>query len=1842
MKRFLALLLCVCVLITVSPVAFADDKQTDAQSEYVANEVLIMQKDRSAKPLPLKSAEVIDCSALTDCADEEINIIKGTVDYGTDIEKMCETLEKRSDIISADPNYISTLAEISVPEEAGRTGYEYNAYNWYKNSLSLVEAWQGADTLGSEDVIVGVIDTGVNANHLDIKDNMWSDSDNHHGYNGINGSYDITDNNSHGSNVAGIIGMESNSFGYAGISPKVKIMGLKAASSTSFTDLAILKCINFALENGVDIINMSFNGSNLSDTMAYTYQSAARKAVLVAAAGNNSLDCAENPQYPAACAGVIGVMAYGSYGNEDRTNYNIDNSTLSDFSNYDNTGLYYQIAAPGIDIEGVHNKSNDEFTLKSGTSQATPIVAGTAALYLSLYPDANSYQVRQAIIGSAQKQIKGYYDESTYKKINISGALSSAPCEDELLSLSEGAKRIIASAFGEEISTPHQSDLDALGFISTDDIENKSDLSALGELKGLQRLNLNGFNLSDSDVSFLANADFYRLARLDLSSNPALENITFSDKMPVLRQLNVSSCSLSASECFIPLQGLNELIASDNQFVSTAPLKELPELKTLEMANCALQDCIGLKQPSNIVSADISGNYICDVSPLLNYNGAFLDISNNPLSLSDNKNYCLKSIKEFMNDNYYSYYSITLLNENLNGDSKKEYVKAKSIALDQKEVPRSEQNLILKSTTVPANANVGAYALFGCKDARVKVNAYTGTMTWRAEDFKESETLGITVSPTSSFPEFTSSLKISAPEVLEFTYKNETFTLKANTATDYVKIGNTQINSYTQENNVRSFDVPSSVIYSENLVAVPFDTIGAGEELSINTPNNETDGKAEIIKFYSDKQTYSTLDSATVSLLANNCTNVIKIKDCVNKTEFLLDNFEQKENGRLFTFKTDITSAKDRRYKAYASNDGSFSIGAKVLTFTVKQTPANLKLSLGDRPALYFTDDYEFADIQADFYPAFCDEKVEYISSNPEAVTVDEHGEVQAIGYGASIIEATSESGLEYSLPVIVVTPEMTDVDTSIAKAGKTSKFEFYTFAASDIVIKNEDGSDVDFTYSIEKTDSNMEGFDAHYTISAVINNSLEHNIRIYATDKNGVNSLTHYRDVNFTCPSDVEDFDIISDSDTFNRNDGAVMLTTEFMPASSRQKVRWSLSSNAIANLKGYTDYAVLTPTGTGSVTVYATCDGISKQKTISFYGGRIISAEAEKNKVELLEPVNISVTTTKDVKYVFVEDNTGENYAEYSDSYYYSVSGEYKSWFLPFYFESEGNGLQISCGDSISNCDGSVSLEVEATAPEENKLVATPSYIYGETADKISIDFLLSESFETCAAECMSEDESIATFVNGYVKLLGAGRTNLLCNYNGRELKVPVKVFAPIKKITLSQNSYSLNVGEEISVSAETEPINPTDNLNFYSDNEEIFRVENGEIIALKPGNANLIAESDGGIKTTAEVIVKTPEPINEMSFEHENYYLEVGETITPTLLTNIDDYTNKVKFVSSNKRILDFEGDTFTALQEGNVTISAISDNGIECTANVNITAQRQVMLNRNHLSVRLHSLTEASLYCLPENIDTDGYFLSDNIQVAVVSQDGTIYAKSCGYCNIYFVSQKGEIDSCTVKVNSVDIRSFSIQTASVELEVGENHIIGYSISNDYADEMLSFTSTNERVAAVDENGIISAIGEGTAFIRITSKNGGDYSMIVSVSADKHSVSGNTECPASAVVRDLCGNEETSEVDGNFKIENLPHSTYSLVLSAPHRVSVSVEDIDLCENADVGNIYLPNGDANADGIIDLSDVSALLQGNIFAKTALNANYDINDDGYISITDISIILLSQNYGEENKTIVY
>ena len=540
MKKLFAILLIIALLFTTAPLSFAQGGSSPApvSTDYVANEIIITQKTdvTVAEPLPLVAVEVLDAGELT---GENQRILKGTVPFGTDLVKFCQSLREREDILFADPNYIQTADSITIPAEAVKTGDDYNAFNWYRDSLALTEAWQSADTLGSSDVVVAVIDTGINTTHKEFEGALWSDGNDHFGYNACDDNYDVTDFEGHGSNVAGIIAMRANNFGLVGIAPRVKIMALKAAESTGFKEDDVITCLNYALEHGADIINMSFGSANVSATMIAAYQRASTKALMVAAAGNSSTDAVDSPQFPAACNGVLGVMSYGSYSNADRTAYTIDNGYLSSFSNFDTSGRYYQIAAPGVMIGGPSATSDTTFTYKTGTSQASPIVAGAAALYLSKHPDADPYQIKQALVDSADALIGGYYDDGVYKKLDISAALAGTPCQNPTVTLSDDALSLLSDCLETPLTSAKQSDLESLCYVSADKLLNYTDrLSVLEELSTVQYLDLSNLDLSDVQLSWLETAAFPDLHRLDVSENSALTTLRFGvNTAPHLREL---------------------------------------------------------------------------------------------------------------------------------------------------------------------------------------------------------------------------------------------------------------------------------------------------------------------------------------------------------------------------------------------------------------------------------------------------------------------------------------------------------------------------------------------------------------------------------------------------------------------------------------------------------------------------------------------------------------------------------------------------------------------------------------------------------------------------------------------------------------------------------------------------------------------------------------------------------------------------------------------------------------------------------------------------------------------------------------------------------------------------------------------------------------------------------------------------------------------------------------------------------------------------------------------------------------------------------------------------------
>ena len=312
------------------------------------------------------------------------------------------------------PISVSSFSTLSTPNDP-RYGDLYGLHNTGQSGgttdadIDAPEAWQVST--GSRDVIVGVIDTGIDYTHTDLAANMWVNPgeiagngidddangfvDDVHGYDFANDDGDPFDDNGHGTHCAGTIGgVGNNGVGVAGVNWEVSLMGLKfldANGSGSTSDA--IQAVNYAtmMKNqygqNVRVTSNSWGGGGSSSAMRQAIESGAEaEIVFIAASGNDGMNNDTNPQYPASYTSdaVISVAA------TDR------NDALANFSNYGATSV--DIAAPGVGI--VSTTPGNSYASFSGTSMATPHVAGAAALALAVDPTLTVSQLRSGLLGT--------------------------------------------------------------------------------------------------------------------------------------------------------------------------------------------------------------------------------------------------------------------------------------------------------------------------------------------------------------------------------------------------------------------------------------------------------------------------------------------------------------------------------------------------------------------------------------------------------------------------------------------------------------------------------------------------------------------------------------------------------------------------------------------------------------------------------------------------------------------------------------------------------------------------------------------------------------------------------------------------------------------------------------------------------------------------------------------------------------------------------------------------------------------------------------------------------------------------------------------------------------------------------------------------------------------------------------------------------------------------------------------------------------------------------------------------------------------------------------------------
>jgi RHS repeat-associated core domain len=360
------------------------------------------------------------------------------IDDTSNMDTVIKNLKKDPNVEYAQPNYKLTPCTIDDPnfglqwalqnngqEIQGRTGRS-------SADVNAVTAW--GLTTGSNTVVVGLLDTGVNINHEDLKDNIYRNTretagngmdDDGDGYiddvngwdfaNNDNNVFDSESTDAHGTEMAGIIAAAANNKGIRGVAPNVKILPLKFINNGTGYTCDAIAAIDYAMKMGVKIINCSFGGSDnnyaLKDAMANS------GILFICAAGNRAGDVQNYPVYPA-CFNLPNIISVASINNR---------GVLDSTSGY---GSKIQVAAPGVDI--LTTMPGNAYGYVSGTSASAAHVTGVAALIKSYLPNNTITNIADRIKNNVTVCTALQGKVSTNGRVDAYAALTNAPAAHDI------------------------------------------------------------------------------------------------------------------------------------------------------------------------------------------------------------------------------------------------------------------------------------------------------------------------------------------------------------------------------------------------------------------------------------------------------------------------------------------------------------------------------------------------------------------------------------------------------------------------------------------------------------------------------------------------------------------------------------------------------------------------------------------------------------------------------------------------------------------------------------------------------------------------------------------------------------------------------------------------------------------------------------------------------------------------------------------------------------------------------------------------------------------------------------------------------------------------------------------------------------------------------------------------------------------------------------------------------------------------------------------------------------------------------------------------------------------
>lgn len=535
--------------------------------------------------------------------------------------------------------------------------------------------------------------------------------------------------------------------------------------------------------------------------------------------------------------------------------------------------------------------------------------------------------------------------------------------------------------------------------------------------------------------------------------------------------------------------------------------------------------------------------------------------------------------------------------------------------------------------------------------------------------------------------------------------------------------------------------------------------------------------------------------------------------------------------------------------------------------------------------------------------------------------------------------------------------------------------------------------------------------------------------------------------------------------------------LTATLEPADATGEITWALVSASPANCIEIDQYGLVTAKQIGTARVSASCGGQTTTCNV------IVSANPDESVVINPPTGDIFIGNTLTLSAVVFPTTITPNLT-WSSSNPEVATIDPQSGFLTAL--SDGGTVITATNDNVSGTLAITVKPIEATSITLDSESITLKV--GGTQTLTATIQPENTTYKNITWD--SNDPSVVVVADGVVTAVGVGSANVRAMVGSVTANCTVTV-EPIvaESITLSTSSETLLIGQSLQLSATVSPENTTDkSVTWISDNAAVATVSStGEVTALAQGTANITAEC--GNATVTCMITVQPVPSDQLVMNYTSVTLKIGGTQQLTAAVypaNTTDQT--ITWSSSDETVATVSNGLVTAMSVGTATITAQNgDQSATCTVTVEPILAEQIILSETVLTVNVGVPGSLTATVLPEETtDKSVVWTSLNEDIATVA-DGMVSGVAPGTAVITATCGSATA-SCTVTV-LLPATSVTLNETSLDLKVGDIVDLIETVTPQNTTDVASWSSSDESVAIVDNNGIITALKAGNVTITVT---------------------------------------------------------------------------------------------------------------------------------------------------------